>query len=546
MAERDMRVLGVLACEGNPTGDSRMLALGGGRWPQLPLPLRRQPISREGHDESVVVGSIDSITRGPSGELMFRGKLFDTYDGRQAYDEMYTRYASSGMKYGVSIDPDDVMVELAEDEETMIFTSYRLRGATLVDIPAYNTAYVMLAAQVPAAMVAAASLSAEGYLAISEYLFGQAHEAGLLEQSAVREDGVVLWNLEQGTLVAGGTPCADAPRFWFSNPNLPAPTPLTITAEGRIFGHAATWNMCHIAYGDVCVTPPRSATNYAYFNTGVIEAEGMQVPVGHITMGTGHADPRFGANPAAEHYDNTGSIVADITVGEDSFGIWMAGAVRDGVTPEQVREMRAVAVSGDWRTINGNLELVAMLSVPVPGFPVPRMKAMVAGGAVQSLIASANFELEAIVEDAVEVVEIEHAADVAEVAPEEVVAALAEEVSVEEAPPSEDEAQDETPVSREESPAEEDAEEDGYTIRVANMESAVAELRAEIAMLREALMPAPEARAAAADPDAEPVEGLPAVENSAEDLLRALDELVGVAGKKSIGSLLAELDAKVG
>jgi hypothetical protein len=35
-------------------------------------------------------------------------------------------------------------------------------------------------------------------------------------------------------------------------------------------------------------------------------------------------------------------------------------------------------VSGDWRPINGHLELVGLLAVNVPGFPVPRQRALAA------------------------------------------------------------------------------------------------------------------------------------------------------------------------
>src|SRR5690606_35838971 len=47
-------------------------------------------------------------------------------------------------------------------------------------------------------------------------------------------------------------------------------------------------------------------------------------------------------------------------------------------------------ISGDWRSVNGSsdLHLLAALSVPVPGFPVPRPEAFVASGAVQSLVAA--------------------------------------------------------------------------------------------------------------------------------------------------------------
>ena len=130
-------------------------------------------------------------------------------------------------------------------------------------------------------------------------------------------------------------------------------------------------------------------TNYAYFTTGeVLCADGTCVPVGHITMGTGHAGPTMAARPAAEHYDNTGAVVADVAAGEDAFGIWVSGRVRPDIGDTIRGALRAAALSGDWRRIGGNLELVAALAVNVPGFPIPRTQSSLAAGAQVSLVAS--------------------------------------------------------------------------------------------------------------------------------------------------------------
>jgi hypothetical protein len=97
----------------------------------------------------------------------------------------------------------------------------------------------------------------------------------------------------------------------------------------------------------------------------------------------------MGASPAAEHYDNTGAAVADVAVGNDAHGIWVAGAVRPGADPLKVYELQAAGqVSGDWRRIGGELRLVGLLAVNVPGFPVPKMRARVASGEPQALVAA--------------------------------------------------------------------------------------------------------------------------------------------------------------
>jgi hypothetical protein len=187
------------------------------------------------------------------------------------------------------------------------------------------------------------------------------------------------------------------PSEWFANPKLSKATALTVTKEGRVFGHIAKWGVCHIGLSGVCTTAPFSATNYAMFRTGAVLTEKGEIAVGQITMTTGHAGEQWNAKKAIAHYDNTGTVVADVTSGEDAHGIWVAGALRDGLTEQQVREFRAAPISGDWRRIGGSLELVAALAVNVPGFPVPRTSLAASGNVQTSLIAAGIVEREELV-----------------------------------------------------------------------------------------------------------------------------------------------------
>ena len=80
--------------------------------------------------------------------------------------------------------------------------------------------------------------------------------------------------------------------------------------------------------------------------------------------------------------------MADIVAGEDSYGIWFAGALRPGVEEHRIEALRGAALSGDWRRINGNMELVATLAVNVPGFPVPRVGFAASGARDMALVAA--------------------------------------------------------------------------------------------------------------------------------------------------------------
>lgn len=194
------------------------------------------------------------------------------------------------------------------------------------------------------------------------------------------------------TIVASGHPVQAPvcpPASWFADPKLSGPTPMTVTDDGRLFGHVATWGTCHIGFSDQCVTPPRSLANYQHYLTGEIVCEdGSRLAVGQITMDTGHAPLNASGPKALAHYDNTGTAVADVRTGEDAYGIWMAGALRPNLDPVKIRGLMASDVSGDWRRIGGNLELVGVLAVNVPGFPKARIQVHESEGLIASLVAS--------------------------------------------------------------------------------------------------------------------------------------------------------------
>jgi hypothetical protein len=179
------------------------------------------------------------------------------------------------------------------------------------------------------------------------------------------------------------------PRDWFENPEFAQKTHLTITEEGRVFGHIATWDTCHGAFLDQCILPPRSATNYAYFATGQVLTDDGMVNTGPITVGGAHAAGRKRLRPAMAHYENTTAAVCDVAVGEDEFGIWVAGYVRPGATEEQIAAVRASDVSGDWRLApGGSMEMIAALAVNSGGFHTPRVAASIEGGKQISLVAA--------------------------------------------------------------------------------------------------------------------------------------------------------------
>ena len=345
----------VLALEGTPTDDGRTFQHIA--WRDLPLTLYAQHTNAMGHDQAPIAGSLDEITRGADGVLE---AVIDT-DDDGAHGIETARLIQREDLRGISVD-------LGLDESTI----------EIVDHFDPDTGdYVGSDFLVGEATILAATV-------VGMPAFGAANQ---IDPTPLDGDAGLH-------LVAAATPRSDLPpASWFEDPQLDGPTPLTVTDDGRVYGHLAAWGTCHIGYDGVCVTPPHSQAGYAYFRTGEVLAsctDGCQddvrrVAVGTLTMDTGHAQEALQASPAAAHYDDTGVAAADVAVGEDAHGIWCAGAVRPEVLedPNRLRRLRASAPSGDWRRIGGQMELVAALAVNVPGFPVTRQ--LVASGSAPEL-----------------------------------------------------------------------------------------------------------------------------------------------------------------
>jgi hypothetical protein len=367
----------MLVPEGVESGDGRKFAENAISVRELPVPLLWQIKTGAGHDGSVVVGRIDYIERIEGGMGNASGVFDSGPYGREA-----ERLVRNGFLRGVSVDLDKFEAkedkqpkeEMAEDggqeigKDKLTINKARIMAATIVAKPAFQECSILL------------------------------QKSGDQEDNVTPEDGVYEETTQDFSdlepMLASGfleseipmTPPAD----WFENPGFTKATPLTVDADGRVYGHIAAWNVNHIGLPRA-TKPPRSRSKYAYFHTGVIRTEaGTDVPVGQLTLAGGHAPLNADAMSAAKHYDDTASAVADIHVGEDEYGIWCAGSLRPGLEEMQIRALRASAPSGDWRPIQGSLELVAICQVNVPGFPTAR--AMIASGKILALVAAgANY-----------------------------------------------------------------------------------------------------------------------------------------------------------
>lgn len=385
---------GILWPEATLSGDGRMIEAQATVWRDLPLPLMAQDAQMPGHDGAVRVGRIDTIERDATTYAVPVLRYTGVWDTSPAAVET-ARQVGAGVARGVSVDGDDLTVELRGSDgqplDPMVddfpedgvvvesATAARVAGATVCSIPAFQQAYVANGPYV--AGEREPGWNSDG----TPLATGQVPEGSTPAEGDAEDPLVVM--ASAWSLVASAGPVWAVTDF--ANPGLETPTRLTVTDDGRVYGHLATWGVCHIGIDGVCQEPPVSATNYAYFATGAVQTDAGLASVGTLTMDTGHAPMPARFRAAAAHYDNTGSAVADVAMGQDAVGIWFSGRLRPGTTPEQVYAMRAAgSVSGDWREVGGQLELVAALVVNCPGFPIPAPSVAASGARPTAMVAS--------------------------------------------------------------------------------------------------------------------------------------------------------------
>jgi 2'-5' RNA ligase len=352
---------GVLTVEGEESGDGRLFGHGSLDWAELPMPLMYQPASVGGHDASVLAGAITFAARKGS-QIFGRGHVFGNMLDSEHGDGIRNMMSTGGVSVDVDKVKDaDVEMVFAEGEaglmakpELTVFHRGRIRGATLVAFPAFVEAKLGFTNE---SMLTAAGESCGCSGGGDSYVLTAASH----------------------TITIPDVP----PAEWFSEPvDVQAKGALTITDEGRVFGWLAPAAVTHRS---VRKTVPMGANvDYSRFMKGeTIVAGGGRVVSGVITGNCGHADTENYGTLAnrKKHYDDSCSVFANIAVGQrPGKGVWVAGALRHGVTAEQVATAMGCSLSGDWQPHPdrpGVQEFIAALLVPVPGFAMARTQASI-------------------------------------------------------------------------------------------------------------------------------------------------------------------------
>lgn len=389
---QDIKWRGVLAALGEATGDGRIILPDAELdFRQFPLPLFWQ--ERTSHGEMVTEGgvAVGVIEKAwvENGQVLGEGYLFgDEDDARQAAKQIergvtkpsidmtndkWTLVDGEGNEIA---DPYD-MPEDEIDDVMMGIQSATVISAFLVGKQAIGSAYLEIVdAKEDPTGDAEKDTPTEGEDDEEAETPDDAADADkpATEEPKEGDDATKKAKDEERNAVKASLVASfQVPTFdssFFSKPELDGPTKIQIDKSGRVFGHLAEWNECHVGIGNACVMAPRSTNDYALFHVSEVQTEIGPLAVGRLTIGCGHADPHLGFQPTMDHYDTAGTSWALVRAYEDQYGIAVSGIVDPGATEEQVFAGVSRPLSGDWRRWGGSLQLVAALSVNTPGYPV--------------------------------------------------------------------------------------------------------------------------------------------------------------------------------
>lgn len=394
-----------LAYIGMPTSDGRVLMELTNR--ELPLSLMCQTVTADGHDGAEVCGKLTNIwqeDRPDLGEgvvaVMGSGEFSSAAAGPEAHqlvEEKTLRHVSVDIAptRKVLLNADDMSEVTEEDfdmdkymnDEYLLGIDGEIMGATLCAFSAFAGATIRLIDQAEDEAIVASG--------------GEAVTRKVVVASAGTPIRLVPRSL---TASAAGLAPIAPPTDWFFQPEPEGKFPLTVMDDGRVMGHLATWDQCHHGFLNECVLARPSRSGYKFFHVGqVVTEDGDRVDVGRIIVGasfdSGHAPLDMNAVETARYYDKTSCVGAFVRAVDGEYGIWLSGVVRSDCPEELVRDMMANPPSGDWRWNDGGLEMIAALSVPVPGFPVPRHEFALTASAdsvqTKTLISTGYYEPEA-------------------------------------------------------------------------------------------------------------------------------------------------------
>lgn len=326
-----------------PTGDGRMVRGGALSWDLdeegIPILWDRE----DGDHTGMVVGRVDALYADKAGVHVEAARLFATEDpeAAAAVSRIVELIENNAIGWSVLLDGEEaesvyrepevierdgeIVARFKPGDSLYTVISARVRHLALVDTPAFPGARPILG---PAEALAAAARG---------HVFPGSH----FERWESRE-----------------------------------PTPLQVTADGRVWGHAA---------GDGCFrTGSADGTCRKYsadpdpkmrnFHTGTATLDnGEVIRAGVLTCANLHADTRMSHSQQREHHENSSTVWAKVIAWNDSRGrLCVSGSVVPGLDEKTLAQVSGLPVSIEAWPVPGvsGLTLVGAHTVNAPAWPV--------------------------------------------------------------------------------------------------------------------------------------------------------------------------------
>lgn len=331
----DIAVHGVAAPFGEPTGDGRMLAAGSLVWD---LDVEGVPIlwdMAEGDHTGAVIGRLDSITDA-GGSLEVTGRLFGSMP---ELDRISRLIAENAIGWSLSLDDIESETRLSEPEweeqrdgtiiiktsrqqELTTVTHARVRHLALVDTPAWPVARPVLGA--PPAIAAAAA----GYL---------------------------------------------YPAHHFARWESPEMVPLSVTTDGRVWGHGAG-DGCFRGDGRCLKYTPDPDPDMRNFHvaTACLD-DGSTIRVGSLTCAGLHASTSLPTvADVRRHHEDSSAVWARVVAWNDKYGrLCITGSVVPGLDETTLAQVSGAPLSPELWPVPGTpgLTLVGLHAVNTPAWP---------------------------------------------------------------------------------------------------------------------------------------------------------------------------------
>lgn len=386
-------------------------------------------------------GATPSLTRS-----RYDVQMFTDVSGAMSAAAIRTAFAGRGVLTAAAGDSDDPEAGIVVHSENagdflMRITRGRLRGATLVAMPAYASARIVLdpvdetASAVAAGPIVAAAGSTQDrvvtYVRTSPAAVGPRQVAKALGISMTTARTYLNQAVEDGRLVrlapgmyAGpctspeGPPAEDGtgvtaafdelaasawhamqdadplPAAWFREPTaeeLPPGSGGVHYRDGRVYGWVAQAGEPHAGHpGRRLTIESLGKIDLTHFLRAKFATDdGGQVRVGTFTMNVPHN--RDGAECENEvcQFDDSRTVAGIVTVGMSKGGMWFAGAAAPWLSEWDRNVFKACQPSYHMKQGKTGWQLRAVLSVPVPGHSSPLVATAVTERANLALAASA-------------------------------------------------------------------------------------------------------------------------------------------------------------